>query len=78
MVLSTTKRTSSIASITNQSTGGGPKKAGFPFMVGRTTQMTIAFRQTSQNLTELRKPDTTTVRQSRPQGTLPGNWGSYR
>lgn len=77
MVLSTTKRTSSIASIINQPTGGGSKKAGFPAMVGRTTNVTIALRHTSQNSTVLKKPEVSTVRQSRPQGTLPGNWGSY-
>ena len=30
MVLSTTKKTSSISSITNQNQGGGDKKAGLP------------------------------------------------
>ncbi len=35
MVLSSSKRTSSIASISNQSQGGGNKKAGFAAQVGR-------------------------------------------
>lgn len=35
MVLSTTKRTSSISSIVNQNQGGGEKKAGLPYIVGR-------------------------------------------
>ena len=79
MVLSTTKRTSSIASITNESTGGGSKKAGFPAMIGRTATVSIALNQTSQNSTVLQKPlgKDVKVRQSRPQGTLPGNWGRY-
>lgn len=37
MVLSTTKRTSSISSIVNQNQGGGEKKAGFPYQIGRTS-----------------------------------------
>lgn len=74
MVLSTTKRTSSISSIVNQSTGGGIKKAGFPSMVGRSSAMSLALRQTSQNSTVLKTPEVSTTRISRPQGTLPGNW----
>lgn len=35
MVLSTTKRTASISSIVNQNQGGGEKKAGFPYQIGR-------------------------------------------
>lgn len=34
MVLSTTKRTSSISSIVNRNQGGGCKKAGFPSRIG--------------------------------------------
>ena len=34
MVLSTTKRTSSISSIVNKNQGGGAKKAGFPTRIG--------------------------------------------
>jgi len=37
MVLSTTKRTASISSIVNRPQGGGEKKAGFPYQVGRTS-----------------------------------------
>lgn len=74
MVLSGTKRTSSKASITNAFTGGGPKKAGFPAMIGRTAHMTIALRQTSQNSAVLKLPLTNTVCQSRAVGSLPGNW----
>ncbi len=41
MVLSTTKRTASISSIINQNQGGGEKKAGFPYQVGRTSWSSI-------------------------------------
>ena len=74
MVLSTTKRTSSASSIMNQSTMGGNKKAGFPGTVGRTTAMSLALHQTSQNSTVLKLPEASTVCSSRPTGTLPGNW----
>jgi len=82
MVLSTTKRTSSISSIVNRNQGGGPKKAGFPFIVGRESWTSIHFREsgTSQflgrsdgsgparSLRFTRQPD---VRQSRPIGVSP-------
>ena len=42
MVLSTTKRTASIDSIINQKQGGGPKKAGLPYQVGRDYHFPIA------------------------------------
>lgn len=74
MVLSGTKRTSSISSIVNQFSGGGNKKAGFPSMVGRSSAMSLALRHTSQNSTVLKEPATSTTCASRPQGTLPGNW----
>jgi len=74
MVLSGTKRTSSLASIGNQFNGGGNKKAGFPSMVGRSSAMSLALRQTSQNSTVLKLPLSSTTCASRPQGTLPGNW----
>ena len=52
MVLSTTKRTSSISSIVNQNQGGGPKKAGFPYIVGRESWTTVHLNEsgTSQLL----------------------------
>lgn len=74
MVLSTTKRTSSISSIVNAMTGGGNKKAGFPSMIGRTAQVSMYLHQTSQNSTVLKHPLSSTTCASRPQGTLPGNW----
>jgi hypothetical protein len=71
MVYSQTKRTASASSITNQAAGGGNKKAGLPSLVGRNSAMSIAFHQTSQKLSILRMPLTTTVRPSRPVSTLP-------
>jgi hypothetical protein len=41
MVLSTTKRTASVSSIVNQNQGGGEKKAGFPYQVGRSSWASI-------------------------------------
>ena len=41
MVLSTTKRTSSISSIVNQNQGGGSKKAGLVSSVGKDSWMSI-------------------------------------
>lgn len=69
MVYSQTKRTSSIASITNQSTGGGSKKAGLPFLVGRSTATTIAFRGTKQTMSILSLPLVSTTGPSRPIGS---------
>lgn len=74
MVLSTTKKASSIASITNAASGGGNRKAGFPAMVGRSAAMSIALRQTSQESPVLKSPAESTVCSSRPVGSLPGNW----
>lgn len=41
MVLSSSKRTSYISSIANQSQGGGSKKAGFPVQIGRGSWMSV-------------------------------------
>jgi hypothetical protein len=41
MVLSTTKRTASVSSIVNRNQGGGEKKAGFPYQVGRSSWTSI-------------------------------------
>ena len=80
MVLSTTTRTSSISSIVNQNQGGGPKKAGFPYIIGRESWTTIHFREsgTSQFLgttagpvRALRFTKLADVRQSRPVGISP-------
>lgn len=69
MVYSQTKRTSSISSITNQSTGGGNKKAGLPYLVGRDTASTIAFRGTKQTMSILSLPLVYTTGPSRPIGS---------
>ena len=54
MVLSGTKRTSSIASITNRSNGGGNKKAGLPRTVGGNSMWSqIALNGTSSNTSVL-------------------------
>lgn len=44
MVLSTTKKTASMDSITNQNQGGGSKKAGLPYQVGRNHWFCIALK----------------------------------
>jgi hypothetical protein len=81
MVYSQTKRTSSIASITNQNQGGGSKKAGFPYLVGRDSWTSIALKQTKQYLDAdkqgLKFTLNPNVRQSRPVGMTPGAGRSY-
>ena len=72
MVYSQTTKTASIASITNQNQGGGSKKAGLPYQVGRESGSSIAMRGTSQRISVLRMPLTTTTSQSRPIGVRPG------
>ena len=54
MVYSGAKRSSQMTSYINGDFGAGPIKAGLPYMVGRTSAVSYAFRQTSQNLTVLR------------------------
>jgi len=56
MVLSGSKRTTHIASIVNQDTGGGSKKAGLPYQIGREASISVAFRNTSSNLIFLQGP----------------------
>ena len=81
MVYSQTKRTASIASITNKNQGGGSKKAGFPYLVGRDSWTSIALHGTKQFLSEENKGLQFTlnpnVRQSRPVGMTPGAGRSY-
>ena len=72
MVYSQTKRTSSISSITNSKQGGGSKKAGLPYQVGRDSLTSIMMHGTVQTMPVLKVPTTTTVSQSRPIGTRPG------
>jgi hypothetical protein len=47
-------RSIQLSSYMNGDFGGGPIKAGLPYMVGRTSAVSYAFRQTSQNLTILK------------------------
>ena len=82
MVYSQTKRTSSISSITNQNQGGGNKKAGFPYLVGRDSWTSIAIRQQGgQFLDEatkgLRFTLNPNVQQSRPISMTPGAGRGY-
>jgi len=71
MVLSGTKKTSSIASITNQNSGGGNKKAGLPATTGRGAWVSIALNGTKQNMAELKVPTDSKTSQSRPTGSRP-------
>jgi len=73
MVYSQTKKTASIASITNQKQGGGNKKAGLPYMVGRDSWSSVALKGTSQNLSVLKMPLVSTVNPSRPVSVRPGS-----
>jgi hypothetical protein len=50
MVYSGAKRTSQLASYMNGDFGGGSRKAGLPYQIGRTAAISYAFRQTYQNL----------------------------
>jgi hypothetical protein len=74
MVYSQTKRTSSIASITNQNQGGGSKKAGFPHLIARDAYASVHLNGTLQSLPQLRMPLVTTTKQSRPIGIAPSSW----
>ncbi|MDC1151316.1 hypothetical protein OAS95_01940 [Pelagibacteraceae bacterium] len=56
MVLSGSKRTTYMSSIVNQNSGGGPKKAGLPFQIGREASVSIAYKNTSQKLVFLQGP----------------------
>ena len=56
MVLSGSKRTTYMSSIVNRNSGGGPKKAGLPYQIGREASVSIALKQTSQNLVFLQGP----------------------
>jgi len=42
----------------NQNSGGGPKKAGLPYQIGREASVSVALRQTSQKLVFLQGPKT--------------------
>lgn len=49
MVLSGSKKTSSLSSIINKNSGGGPKKTGLPFQIGRTATVSTSLKNAGQN-----------------------------
>lgn len=51
MVLSTTRKTASISSIVNQNQGGGERKAGLPYQVGRDSWTSVTLMPLRQSLT---------------------------
>ena len=71
MVYSQTKRTASISSIVNQDQGGGNKKAGLAYVVGRSAASFVALRDTKQPLSRWQMPLTSSVRPSRPVSMTP-------
>ena len=71
MVYSQTKRTASVSSIVNQAQGGGSKKAGFAYVVGRSAASFVALRNTKQSMSTWQMPLTTTVSPSRPISMTP-------
>jgi hypothetical protein len=83
MVYSKTKRGQYIQSITNQAQGGGSKKAGFPYQVGRDSWTSIAINTCSPgnggaccNLTKYMTYPFPLAKYNRPVGTL--NSANYR
>lgn len=77
MVLSNApKRVVSVSSIVNQNQGGGSKKAGFPYLVGRNSWSAIYLqsdcKENTCTLSSLRRNSLIyTVNQSRPIGSDP-------
>ena len=78
MVYSQTKRTSSVSSIVNRAQGGGEKKAGLPYLVGRDSATSVALRHTPKSLSVLQMTLYPNVRPSRPVGVTPGNGRYYK
>lgn len=82
MVLSATKRVSAIASVTNQNSQGGSKKAGLPHQVGKDAYAAIhmgganslGVRFASHGLKKVRDTANPNVKQSRPIGMSPLVW----
>lgn len=74
MVLSGSKMTSSLASIVNQNSQGGNKKAGLAYQVGRDSNSSIAIRGSTQNYTFLKTTANPNIKQSRPIGFSPLVW----
>jgi hypothetical protein len=69
------------SSIVNQSQGGGSKKAGFPYEIGRSSWTTVAMhgRGLPATLDFMRKTVNPNVNQSRPIGRVVNRsyWGIY-
>ena len=70
MVLSTTKKTSAMSSIVNRNQGGGSKKAGFAYIIGRDHSTPIYFHRSAQSLPLLQKTVFPNVRPSRNIGSV--------
>jgi hypothetical protein len=66
MVLSTTKKAASIASITNRNSGGGSKKAGLPHLVARDAFASVHMKNTHQTMRLLKMPLVSTTKATRP------------
>jgi hypothetical protein len=69
------KKARNATSIMNQNQGGGDKKAGFPYQVGRSSATSVAFNMTKPtqghccNLSAFNTTIFPLARQSRPIGT---------
>jgi len=76
MVLSTTKRTSSVSSITNQNQGGGNKKAGLVPTETASVATAISYKVNGlpKSLNVMTVTANPNVRQSRPIGIRPMAW----
>lgn len=72
MVLSTTTKTASISSITNQDQGGGSKKAGLPKHL-RDSWTAIAFHGRTSYGTAITMPLVSTTNISKPIGSTKGS-----
>ena len=66
MVLSTTKKAASIASITNQNSGGGSKKGGLPHHVARDAYASLHMKNTIQRMSLLKMPLVSSTKATRP------------
>ena len=66
MVLSSTKKTSSIASITNRNSGGGSKKAGLPHLIARDAYASVHMKNTLQTMSLLKMPLVSSTKATRP------------
>lgn len=71
MVLSTTKKTSSISSLINRSSGGGSKKAGLPYQIGKTHQSYLAITPAPLARYQLQLVNLRSI--ARPVGLRPGS-----